>query len=129
MRSFLFPSFVLNIADKMTRFHRASYIQHHFFLADRRESFSKARGVQQKLKMWARPDNLLIHLSYALIIACLVDASPMVHIKNGTLMGSTMRTRLGKEFVSYRGIPYALPPVGPRRFKVKSFKTLLATDK
>ncbi|XP_026824937.1 venom carboxylesterase-6 isoform X2 [Ooceraea biroi] len=66
------------------------------------------------------PNDLLIRLSYILIIvfnACLINASPTVHIKNGTLMGLTMRTRLGKELAGYRGIPYALPPLGPLRFK------------
>lgn len=42
---------------------------------------------------------------------------PRVQIENGTLEGSLMRTRLGREFFSFRGIPYALPPLGELRFE------------
>ncbi|XP_034947795.1 venom carboxylesterase-6 [Chelonus insularis] len=47
----------------------------------------------------------------------LVNASIIVKIKNGTLEGSLMKTRLGREFLSFRGIPYALPPLGDLRFE------------
>ncbi|XP_057318500.1 venom carboxylesterase-6-like [Microplitis mediator] len=46
-----------------------------------------------------------------------VTASPIVKIKNGTLEGSFMKTRRGREFLSFRGIPYALPPIGDLRFE------------
>ncbi|KAG8035023.1 hypothetical protein G9C98_005445 [Cotesia typhae] len=44
-------------------------------------------------------------------------ASPIVKVKNGTLEGSLMKTRRGREFLSFRGIPYALPPIGDLRFE------------
>ncbi|KAH0549906.1 hypothetical protein KQX54_015749, partial [Cotesia glomerata] len=44
-------------------------------------------------------------------------ASPIVKVKNGTLEGSLMKTRRGREFLSFRGISYALPPIGDLRFE------------
>ncbi|XP_043270961.1 venom carboxylesterase-6-like [Venturia canescens] len=44
-------------------------------------------------------------------------ASPMVHVKNGTLEGSIMQSRNGREFAAFRGIPYAQPPIGSLRFE------------
>lgn len=49
---------------------------------------------------------------------------PMVTIQNGTLVGTIMRSRLGREFNAFRGIPYARPPVDELRFKVNVFYRL-----
>ncbi|XP_015115296.1 venom carboxylesterase-6 [Diachasma alloeum] len=46
-----------------------------------------------------------------------VSSSLIVKIKNGTLEGSLMKTRYGREFPAFRGIPYALPPLGDLRFE------------
>nr|QCC89025.1 carboxylesterase 10 [Meteorus pulchricornis] len=47
----------------------------------------------------------------------LIIASPVVKIQNGTLEGSILKTRRGRDIISFRGIPYALPPVGELRFE------------
>lgn len=36
----------------------------------------------------------------------------------GKVRGSVMKTRLGREFRAFRGIPYAKPPINSLRFKV-----------
>lgn len=33
-------------------------------------------------------------------------------------MGMMMKATKGREFAAFRGIPYALPPIGPWRFEV-----------
>lgn len=48
--------------------------------------------------------------------------NPIVKLRLGAVTGTTMTTRLGKQFDAFRGIPYAQPPVGPLRFKVKPSK-------
>nr|WAJ59855.1 carboxylesterase [Apis mellifera] len=42
---------------------------------------------------------------------------PIVKIKNGTLLGLTLKTRKGREIAAFRGIPYALPPLEKLRFE------------
>lgn len=45
------------------------------------------------------------------------EKSPIVQTKNGTLEGTFMLSRKGRQFASFRGIPYAQPPVGELRFE------------
>lgn len=57
------------------------------------------------------------------ILICLLEFAtvkghgPRVDIKNGTLEGSIMTSRKGREFAAFRGIPYALPPLKELRFE------------
>jgi hypothetical protein len=44
---------------------------------------------------------------------------PMVHVKQGTLQGSYLTSRYGRRFAAFQGIPYAQPPTGDLRFKVR----------
>ncbi|XP_011297876.1 uncharacterized protein [Fopius arisanus] len=46
-----------------------------------------------------------------------IFASHTVNLKNGTIMGMTMKSSSGREFAAFRGVPYALPPIGPWRFE------------
>jgi hypothetical protein len=46
--------------------------------------------------------------------------NPVVQIHDGGLKGFIMKTITGRQFASYQGIPFAQPPVGPLRFKVRS---------
>ena len=54
-----------------------------------------------------------------------VAGSPIVQIKNGTLEGTIMKSRKGREFVGFRGIPYAQPPLGALRFEVRINKCFI----
>jgi hypothetical protein len=42
-----------------------------------------------------------------------------VCIEQGELEGTTLTSRNGRTFVAFQGIPYAEPPVGNLRFKVR----------
>lgn len=42
-------------------------------------------------------------------------------VRQGMIRGCPMRARNGKEFMAFKGIRYANPPVGSLRFKVCSF--------
>lgn len=44
---------------------------------------------------------------------------PEVRITPGVVRGKRLRTALGKEFYGFMGIPYASPPIGQLRFKVR----------
>ena len=59
-----------------------------------------------------------IILELILIGSIFATSDPRVQIKNGTLEGSFMKSRKGREFAAYIGIPYALPPLGDLRFEV-----------
>lgn len=52
------------------------------------------------------------------LIDTVVSLKPLANIKNGTLAGTVMKSRKGREFFGFRGIPYALPPLGELRFEV-----------
>lgn len=49
---------------------------------------------------------------------------PLVQTGHGLVTGSIMYSTSGRPFLSFRGIPYAQPPVGHLRFKV-TFSNLL----
>jgi len=53
----------------------------------------------------------------ALLGAAGADSPPFVTVEHGTLRGRTLQTASGRTIYSFEGIPYAKPPVGPRRFK------------
>ena len=46
-------------------------------------------------------------------------SGPTVEIENGFLRGYLDPTVGGKPYYSFKGIYFADPPVGPRRFKVR----------
>jgi len=57
-------------------------------------------------------------------VCCLLGSSgaaqgPKVTIEQGTLVGKTMSSRQGNKIFAFQGIPYAAPPVGDLRFKVR----------
>ena len=56
--------------------------------------------------------NVLIIVNYV------ISYVPLVTIKNGTLEGTIMKTRKGRDLLGFRGIPYATPPLGSLRFEV-----------
>jgi hypothetical protein len=45
---------------------------------------------------------------------------PIVQIKQGTLRGAIQTNVDGENYLSFRGIPFAEPPVGILRFKVST---------
>lgn len=47
-----------------------------------------------------------------------VNSNTIVHISSGDIQGSINKTWTNKEYMQFRGIPYAEPPVGDLRFKV-----------
>ncbi|XP_021928724.1 esterase FE4 [Zootermopsis nevadensis] len=46
-----------------------------------------------------------------------VDTSPVVTTVQGALRGSVIKSRLGRSIYSFRGVRFAEPPVGNRRFQ------------
>ncbi|XP_014205458.1 esterase FE4-like [Copidosoma floridanum] len=42
---------------------------------------------------------------------------PTVTVREGTLQGTTLQSVLGVNYLAFKGIPYAQPPIGPLRFK------------
>lgn len=50
---------------------------------------------------------------------------PVLWISDGGLRGYPQTTFRGRKVFAFEGIPYAQPPVGQRRFKVRKFKHIL----
>lgn len=65
---------------------------------------------------------------YALLIAGIalltitasgyVPKCPVINTKYGTVVGSNELSRNNRSYMSFKGIPYAKPPIGDLRFKV-----------
>ena len=52
-------------------------------------------------------------------IRWIIMSSLVVQVKEGKIKGSLVENVEGGEYIAFRGIPYAEPPVGELRFKVK----------
>ncbi|XP_066908800.1 juvenile hormone esterase-like [Halyomorpha halys] len=50
-------------------------------------------------------------------ITAFADDGPIVDTTAGAVRGFTSRSRSGRQFLSYKGIPFARPPLGKLRFK------------
>jgi hypothetical protein len=63
-----------------------------------------------------------IAVTYLVLVAT-VDSlrDCFVDTELGPVIGSTEKSRNGKRFCSFRGIPYAAPPIGHLRFEVSEF--------
>lgn len=61
---------------------------------------------------------------FCLIFACTGLGSahddPIVETKLGKVRGLALHSVVGDDFLAFKGIPYAKPPVGELRFKVRS---------
>lgn len=68
--------------------------------------------------------NLTAATVFALVVLRCVECkrcsdNPVVYTSYGKVRGSYNASRHGRMFMSFRGIPYAQPPIGQLRFKVK----------
>lgn len=45
------------------------------------------------------------------------ETSPVIELKDGKIQGIVLKSRGGREFFGFLGIPFARPPVGSLRFK------------
>lgn len=45
---------------------------------------------------------------------------PIVTVKQGKLQGIFEENVLGSRYLSFKGIPFAVPPIGELRFKVRN---------
>lgn len=63
---------------------------------------------------------LLVTLVAAAVAAAATEQSTLeVTLKQGAILGSREEATNGRVYYSFRSIPYAKPPVGPLRFKVR----------
>jgi len=56
---------------------------------------------------------------FSLIFGFVFGADEVLQLDQGKLTGSSLRSRNGREFKAFQGIPYAKSPIGDLRFKVK----------
>lgn len=63
----------------------------------------------------------MFSLYFLLVLFCnnVLSDEPVLKLAQGKVQGSVRENFLGGTFYSFQGIPYAKPPVGPLRFKVR----------
>lgn len=54
-----------------------------------------------------------------LISGLICGIENVLRLNQGQIIGSFLKSREGRVFKAYQGIPYAKPPIGDLRFKVK----------
>lgn len=64
----------------------------------------------------------LVLLSSLVTFGWTLEDAPRVKTPLGAIKGYYKISGNGKQYEAYEGIPYALPPVGKFRFKVKSVR-------
>lgn len=53
-------------------------------------------------------------------VAFTMNDEPIVSVNEGKLRGGIVKGVLGTSYIAFKGIPFAAPPVGELRFKVKN---------
>lgn len=72
--------------------------------------------------MIARYTSLIVGIAFFATEALgKVPICPVVNTKYGTVFGSSELSRNNRSYMSFKGIPYAKPPVGELRFQVSFF--------
>lgn len=63
---------------------------------------------------------------YLILVDGLLNGSdPTVHTKWGVIRGKWSRSARDQRVANFLGIPYALPPVGDLRFKVRNLRSII----
>lgn len=67
---------------------------------------------------------LLIKLAFliAVIESSVAQVGPVVSTTSGPVLGANRITETNRAYVSFQGIPYAQPPDGENRFRVRLYK-------
>lgn len=60
---------------------------------------------------------IILECSYVYSVSYSVN-NTRVQTKYGPVKGVLLRSRIGRSFYGFKGIPYAKPPIGKLRFKV-----------
>jgi len=76
-------------------------------------------------------NNILSEIIYTITILLFLELLDMetnridVHVQEGKLVGTIEKNIHGNKYFSFRGIPYAKPPLGDLRFKVDSRRFII----
>ena len=68
----------------------------------------------------------MIRLSCALsllvvLAGCALGDDPRVVLDQGSLKGTTLTSRGGRNIYSFKSIPFAAPPIGDLKYKVRKY--------
>lgn len=61
---------------------------------------------------------MIVFGCFVLLFTIVVGEYQTINLLQGQLFGSTLKSRDGRDFMAFQGIPYAEPPIGDLRFKV-----------
>jgi hypothetical protein len=74
----------------------------------------------QSIRTAMKYNGLILVFLPSILGSLAYDSDPIVHIPEGSIRGTTLTSiRSNRTFFAFMGIPYAKPPVGHLRFKVR----------
>lgn len=112
----------LRVAENRTLFRKLYYIEKEEIDKFISRSFSSGFGLKQKKrkseeKDWEKSYKMkkFAFLLLASFICEQLNAQPLIQISQGKLKGTFLKSRSGRKYSAFLGIPYAQPPIGNLR--------------
>lgn len=58
------------------------------------------------------------YVTCVVLYLSVVSCEPVIKTTKGAIRGKVLKSRYGRDYYSFTGVPYGKPPVGDLRFKV-----------
>lgn len=108
---------VLRPADKGKVTHRSLNTSSVFWEADSQFWSAFLQDLSEQTMLYKL--FLIVSATTLALEAASHHNAPTVQVQQGTLKGTYLTSRYGRKFAAFQGIPYAQPPTGDLRFKVR----------
>lgn len=59
-----------------------------------------------------------VYVTCVILYLSVISCEPLIKTTKGTIRGKVLKSRYGRDYYSFTGVPYGKPPVGDLRFQV-----------